>query len=190
MSKSLKNFVTIKEALSRHTARQLRLVFLLHSWKDTLDYSDSTMQVALSYEKFLNVSEFITSILVVLYIFSHNEHLPVLNNAILKTLKALEAEIWFEVCIAILISSFHITKVMDEIHFFGSYLFTNVRYFGERSFLCNCYRYYHLRTDVSTYLRWLFKIALNMWTQTHSPVVDLPVTNYIIFVFTCISFSQ
>jgi len=56
MSKSLKNFVTIKEALSRHSARQLRLVFLLHSWKDTLDYSDATMQVALSYEKFLNVS--------------------------------------------------------------------------------------------------------------------------------------
>jgi len=56
MSKSLKNFVTIKDALSRHTAQQLRLVFLLHSWKDTLDYSESTMQVALSYEKFVNVS--------------------------------------------------------------------------------------------------------------------------------------
>jgi len=56
MSKSLKNFITIQEVLSRHTARQLRLFFLLHSWKDTLDYSDATIQVALSYEKFLNVS--------------------------------------------------------------------------------------------------------------------------------------
>jgi cysteinyl-tRNA synthetase len=56
MSKSLKNFVTIKDALQRHTARQLRLVFLLHSWKDTLDYSDATMTVACNYEKNVNVS--------------------------------------------------------------------------------------------------------------------------------------
>ena len=38
MSKSLKNFITIQEVLKRYTARQLRLTFLLHSWKDTLDY--------------------------------------------------------------------------------------------------------------------------------------------------------
>ncbi|XP_012280129.1 cysteine--tRNA ligase, cytoplasmic [Orussus abietinus] len=54
MSKSLKNFVTIKEALKKNTARQLRLAFLLHSWKDTLDYSDNTMEMAVQYEKFLN----------------------------------------------------------------------------------------------------------------------------------------
>lgn len=33
MSKSLKNFITIKEALNRNTARQLRIAFLLHAWK-------------------------------------------------------------------------------------------------------------------------------------------------------------
>lgn len=54
MSKSLKNFITIQEALKKHTARQLRLAFLLHSWKDTLDYSDNTMHMAIQYEKFLN----------------------------------------------------------------------------------------------------------------------------------------
>lgn len=54
MSKSLKNFVTIQDALKKHTARQLRLAFLLHSWKDTLDYSDNTMEMAVQYEKFLN----------------------------------------------------------------------------------------------------------------------------------------
>lgn len=54
MSKSLKNFITIKDALTRHTARQLRLAFLLHSWKDTLDYSDNTMEMAVQYEKLLN----------------------------------------------------------------------------------------------------------------------------------------
>ncbi|XP_064599613.1 cysteine--tRNA ligase, cytoplasmic-like [Liolophura sinensis] len=54
MSKSLKNFITIKDALKRHTARQLRIAFLLHSWKDTLDYSDNTMEVSLQFEKHVN----------------------------------------------------------------------------------------------------------------------------------------
>lgn len=85
MSKSLKNFITIKDALKKHSgktatcapshsgvvrwplgtedilclrspARQLRLAFLMHSWKDTLDYSSNTMESALQYEKFMNVS--------------------------------------------------------------------------------------------------------------------------------------
>lgn len=51
MSKSLKNFITIKDALQKYTARQIRLLFLLHTWKDTLDYSDQGMDAALSYEK-------------------------------------------------------------------------------------------------------------------------------------------
>uniref|UniRef100_A0A672JMT5 Cysteine--tRNA ligase, cytoplasmic n=1 Tax=Salarias fasciatus TaxID=181472 RepID=A0A672JMT5_SALFA len=54
MSKSLKNFITIKDALSKNTARQLRLAFLMHSWKDTLDYSSNTMESAVQYERFLN----------------------------------------------------------------------------------------------------------------------------------------
>ncbi|KAK8776058.1 hypothetical protein V5799_030600 [Amblyomma americanum] len=62
MSKSLKNFVSIRDALSRHSARRLRMAFLLHSWKDTLDYSDNTMDVAAQWEKvfsefFLNVKD-------------------------------------------------------------------------------------------------------------------------------------
>ena len=56
MSKSLKNFITIKDALTRYTARQIRLLFLLHSWKDTLDYGGKTMEIALEYEKHLTVS--------------------------------------------------------------------------------------------------------------------------------------
>lgn len=56
MSKSLKNFITIQEALLKHNAGELRLAFLLHSWKDTLDYSDNTMEMATQFKKFLNVS--------------------------------------------------------------------------------------------------------------------------------------
>ncbi|XP_076856467.1 cysteine--tRNA ligase, cytoplasmic isoform X1 [Brachyhypopomus gauderio] len=54
MSKSLKNFITIKDALANYTARQLRLAFLMHSWKDTLDYSSNTMESAMQYERFMN----------------------------------------------------------------------------------------------------------------------------------------
>ncbi|XP_013185921.2 cysteine--tRNA ligase, cytoplasmic isoform X2 [Amyelois transitella] len=54
MSKSLKNFVTISDALKRHTARQLRIAFLLHGWKDTLDYSENTMEMAIQTEKLFN----------------------------------------------------------------------------------------------------------------------------------------
>ena len=55
MSKSLKNFITIQEVLQKVTAAQLRLLFLLHAWKDTLDYSHDTLDLAKSYEK--NVQE-------------------------------------------------------------------------------------------------------------------------------------
>ncbi|KAL3080010.1 hypothetical protein niasHT_034568 [Heterodera trifolii] len=64
MSKSLKNFVTIREALNKYTARQLRLLFLMHNWTDNLDYSESTMEHAIHFEKcfcefFLNVKDII-----------------------------------------------------------------------------------------------------------------------------------
>ncbi|UYV76253.1 CARS [Cordylochernes scorpioides] len=53
MSKSLKNFVTIQEALQTYSADQLRLMFLLHSWKDTLDYSPNTMDMAIKFQKLI-----------------------------------------------------------------------------------------------------------------------------------------
>lgn len=56
MSKSLKNFITIKQALEQHSARQLRLAFLMHGWRDTLDYSHNTMDMALQAEKLFNVT--------------------------------------------------------------------------------------------------------------------------------------
>jgi len=54
MSKSLKNFITIQDVLKKYTARQLRLMFLMHSWKDTLDYSENTMDLAKGYERTVN----------------------------------------------------------------------------------------------------------------------------------------
>ncbi|VDN98580.1 unnamed protein product [Rodentolepis nana] len=54
MSKSLKNFITIRDALKQHTARELRFAFLLHSWRDTLDYGADTMSEALAFSKTIN----------------------------------------------------------------------------------------------------------------------------------------
>jgi cysteinyl-tRNA synthetase len=54
MSKSLKNFITIKEALKTFTSRQIRLLFLMHNIWDCLDYSVQTIERALQFEKFSN----------------------------------------------------------------------------------------------------------------------------------------
>ena len=43
MSKSLKNFVTIRQALQEHSARQLRLMFLLQPWDRPMNFSDQTV---------------------------------------------------------------------------------------------------------------------------------------------------
>eukprot|EP00300_Choanocystis_sp_HF-7_P023975 c25368_g1_i1.p1 GENE.c25368_g1_i1~~c25368_g1_i1.p1 ORF type:complete len:912 (-),score=266.71 c25368_g1_i1:40-2775(-) len=43
MSKSLKNFITIRQALKQHTPRQLRLMFLLQPWDREMNYSDQTV---------------------------------------------------------------------------------------------------------------------------------------------------
>ncbi|KAG9009680.1 hypothetical protein FRB94_011685 [Tulasnella sp. JGI-2019a] len=44
MSKSLKNFITIDDALAMHSARQLRLAFLGQLWSSPMDFKESTMQ--------------------------------------------------------------------------------------------------------------------------------------------------
>ena len=43
MSKSLKNFITIRQALEDFSARQLRLLFLLQPWDKRMDFSDQTV---------------------------------------------------------------------------------------------------------------------------------------------------
>ncbi len=52
MSKSLKNFITIRQALKEHTPRQLRLMFLLQPWDKPMNYSDQTVDDAKAKEKY------------------------------------------------------------------------------------------------------------------------------------------
>jgi cysteinyl-tRNA synthetase len=51
MSKSLKNFLTIREVLEQVTPRQLRLLFLMQSWRDPMNYSQGTLAEMLAKEK-------------------------------------------------------------------------------------------------------------------------------------------
>ncbi|KAJ2233066.1 cysteinyl-tRNA synthetase [Coemansia sp. RSA 485] len=51
MSKSLKNFTTIKDALKKNSARQIRMLFLLSKWDARLDYFEGTMEGPLALEK-------------------------------------------------------------------------------------------------------------------------------------------
>ncbi len=58
MSKSLKNFITIREALSRGdwTPRGLRIVFLLGGWKEGIEVTDDLVKAGNSWEDKVNVS--------------------------------------------------------------------------------------------------------------------------------------
>eukprot|EP00792_Barthelona_sp_PAP020_P014289 TRINITY_DN999_c0_g1_i1.p1 TRINITY_DN999_c0_g1~~TRINITY_DN999_c0_g1_i1.p1 ORF type:complete len:651 (+),score=157.24 TRINITY_DN999_c0_g1_i1:118-1953(+) len=44
MSKSLKNFITIRQCLEQYTARQIRMLFLMHPWDSQLAFGETTME--------------------------------------------------------------------------------------------------------------------------------------------------
>jgi len=51
MSKSLKNFITIRQAMVVHSARQLRLMFLMQQWDKGMNYSDQAIEMARAEER-------------------------------------------------------------------------------------------------------------------------------------------
>ncbi|CUS24362.1 LAQU0S15e02784g1_1 [Lachancea quebecensis] len=54
MSKSLKNFITIDEALKKYTARQLRLAFSSAQWNSQLDFKETLLVEVKSLEQSFN----------------------------------------------------------------------------------------------------------------------------------------
>jgi cysteinyl-tRNA synthetase len=54
MAKSLKNFITIREALSKFTAKQIRIMFLLQQWDRPVNFSDQTLNEARDKESRIN----------------------------------------------------------------------------------------------------------------------------------------
>ncbi|KAM7541476.1 hypothetical protein Aperf_G00000022970 [Anoplocephala perfoliata] len=100
MSKSLKNFITIRDALRQHSARELRFAFLLHSWRDTLDYSADTMNEALAFNK--TITDFLYNVSHALKLLSHGEHkdtgdLPE-NQDLSSALSAAQSEVFEALC--------------------------------------------------------------------------------------------
>lgn len=57
MSKSLKNFVTIGDARSHYTPRQLRMFFLSYGWDAAMDYGVAGMQAAIDKEARFKVQD-------------------------------------------------------------------------------------------------------------------------------------
>ena len=52
MSKSLKNFITIKHILGTYTSRQVRFLFLMHHWNTLMNYeTDKSMPEAVEKER-------------------------------------------------------------------------------------------------------------------------------------------
>jgi cysteinyl-tRNA synthetase len=64
MSKSLKNFTTIRDAALQYSPRQIRFCFLLHKYNEPMDYGDNTMTQAVNIERIFN--EFFLNIKAVL----------------------------------------------------------------------------------------------------------------------------
>lgn len=60
MSKSLKNFITVEEALQTHSARQLRLVFAFGAWDKPIDFKDSLVAEVRAYES--SMAKFFTTV--------------------------------------------------------------------------------------------------------------------------------
>jgi len=54
MAKSLKNFITIRQALTTFTAKQVRIMFLLQQWDRPVNFSDQTVNEARDKEARLN----------------------------------------------------------------------------------------------------------------------------------------
>ncbi|KAJ2964638.1 hypothetical protein NQZ79_g523 [Umbelopsis isabellina] len=54
MSKSLKNFISIQEALQKYSSRQLRMFYLFHQWDARMDFKDAGMHDVMDKEKFMN----------------------------------------------------------------------------------------------------------------------------------------
>ena len=68
MSKSLKNFITIRQALEDNSARQIRMLFLMHKYNDPMDYGDGTMGHAVNMER--SFTEYFHNVKVNLLLFS------------------------------------------------------------------------------------------------------------------------
>ncbi|GMF06837.1 unnamed protein product [[Candida] boidinii] len=105
MSKSLKNFITIDEALEKYSSRQLRLCFALVQWNNPLDFKESLLQEVKNSESTLN--NFFKNIRALKSDYEHkiskgeliSKKLSILEkNLIFKDLKRIERQVNSSFC--------------------------------------------------------------------------------------------
>jgi len=108
MSKSLKNFITIRQALETHSARQLRLMFLMQQWDKGMNYSDDAIGMAKAEER--KLKHFIGC----LKFFERREHSKAKPGDREKALEA-EVEKCREAVGAALRDNFNTSKAVESI---------------------------------------------------------------------------
>lgn len=110
MSKSLKNFITIREALKTHTSRQMRLCYLYHKWDQDLNYTDGSMELSITKEKFFN--DFFQNIKAHLYNnnIDGNQHLDRKERDMLVYLNNTKEKVYNALC-----DDFDTPTVMEEL---------------------------------------------------------------------------
>ncbi|KAH9286699.1 Cysteine--tRNA ligase, cytoplasmic [Echinococcus granulosus] len=100
MSKSLKNFITVRDALKQHSARELRFAFLLHSWRDTLDYGVDTMNQAIAFNK--TITDFLFNVSHTLRLLSSSKYATTMdlpdNQDLSNALSTAEKEVFEALC--------------------------------------------------------------------------------------------
>jgi cysteinyl-tRNA synthetase len=98
MSKSLKNFITIRQALVEHSPRQLRLMFLMQPWDKSMNYSDQTVDDAKAKEKyFKNFFGAVKSLLRNDFVQEHQGWTPV-DRALFDTLNVTQQRVHTSLC--------------------------------------------------------------------------------------------
>jgi len=106
MSKSLKNFITIRQALTMHTARQLRMMFLMQQWDKGMNYSDQAIDMARAEERKMK------HLFGCLKFFLRNEHSKAAPGEREEKLSAKVAETRKDVGVA-LCDNFNTSKVVE-----------------------------------------------------------------------------
>jgi cysteinyl-tRNA synthetase len=96
MSKSLKNFISIRGALEHYTVRQIRFCFLLHKYNVMMDYSAHTMTESIHTERVF--SEFFHNVKAVLRklhpLSKQPQHVSALEKELLRALKSAEEQVF------------------------------------------------------------------------------------------------
>lgn len=93
MSKSLKNFITIRQALQEHSPRQLRLMFLMQPWDKPMNYSDQTVDDAKAKEKyFKNFFGSVKSVLRNDFVREKQDFTPA-DRALTQTLNTIQGKV-------------------------------------------------------------------------------------------------